>query len=346
MRMQHGTGAAVDRTNRRTAPRPWRASPLLAASVAVALQLGACTPSAAAPPASAGQSNGRSDLATAVSTTPGTGSPSSAVSTRRVASRPTKLLVVVLENHAAPQIPRRMPYLSSLAARYGQATRYFALAHPSLPNYLAIAGGTTFGVRDDRGPSAHRLRGASVFGEVLANHRSAMTYAEGMRTPCQRRDTGRYAVRHNPWTYFPGERAACRRDDVPAGSTSRGRLRTDALRGRLPTFALLVPDVCHDAHDCSLRTADGWLRSWLRVIQAGPDWRAGRLAVVVTFDEDDSTAANHVATVVLHPTLHGSRVRSRLDPRDLSAAVSRIAHGAPLRGASRRRGLLAAFHLA
>jgi len=203
----------------------------------------------------------------------------------RAAKRPSKLLVVVLENHDVSRTRREMPYLSAQAARYGQATRYFGVTHPSLPNYLTMAGGSTFGVRDDRGPGAHRLRGASVFGQALGHHRTTATYAEGMRTNCQQRDTGRYAVRHNPWTYFPAERAACRRHDVPAGTPARGALRRDVRAGRLPTFSMLVPDVCNDAHDCSLARADRWVRSWLRVVQAGPDWRAGRLAVLVTFDE-------------------------------------------------------------
>ena len=264
----------------------------------------------------------------------------------RAASRPSKLLVVVLENRDASGVAREMPYLSAQGARYGRASRYFAVTHPSLPNYLTMVGGSTFEVRDDRGPGSHPLRGSSVFGQALARHRTAATYAEGMRVSCQLRDGGRYAVRHNPWTYFPGERAACRRYDVPAGTPARGTLRRAVTAGRLPTVALLVPDVCNDAHDCSVATADRWLRRWLQVVQAGPDWRAGRLAVLVTFDEDDYSAGNHVAAMLLHPALHRSRVPQRLDHHDLSAGLSRLAGAAPLHGAARRRGLLAAFGLA
>jgi phosphatidylinositol-3-phosphatase len=267
-------------------------------------------------------------------------------STARAVRRPSKLLVVVLENRDVSRVAREMPYLSAQAARYGQATRYYGVTHPSLPNYLTMAGGSTFRVRDDRGPASHRLRGSSVFGQALAHHRTAATYAEGMRVSCQQRNSGRYAVRHNPWTYFPAERAACRRHDVPAGTPARGALHRDVKAGRLPTFSLLVPDVCNDAHDCSLATADRWVRSWLRTVQAGPDWRAGRLAVLVTFDEDDHSAGNHVAAVLLHPSLRHARVRRHLDHHDLSASVSRLVGAPPLRGAASRRGLLAAFGLA
>jgi phosphatidylinositol-3-phosphatase len=263
-----------------------------------------------------------------------------------VARRPSKVLVVVLENRDASRVAREMPYLSAQARRYGSATHYFGITHPSLPNYLMMAGGSTFRVRDDHGPAAHRLSGASVFGQALAHRRTARTYAEGMKANCQSQNTGRYAVRHNPWTYFPRERAVCRRDDVPSGTPARGALHNDIAAGRLPNVGLLVPDVCNDAHDCSLGRADRWLRSWLRAVQAGPDWRAGRLALVVTFDEDDHSAGNHVATVVMHPSLHGVRVSRRMDHRDLSASASRLAGGRPLRDAKERAGLLAAFHLA
>jgi acid phosphatase len=264
----------------------------------------------------------------------------------RVARKPSKLLVVVLENHAPDAVGQEMPKLSAMGARYGQATQYYALTHPSLPNYMAMAGGTTFGVRDDKGPDQHPLPGASVFGQAVPGRTTARTYAEGMTKPCQRSNDGRYAVRHNPWVYFPAERAACERDDVPSGTPTAGALRDDLAHGRMPTFSLLVPDVCNDAHDCDLGTADRWLGSWLRAVQAAPEWRTGGLAVFVTFDEDDRSAGNHITGVLMHPALHGVRVSDRLDHRDLSASASRLLGGRPLHDAAGRPGLLAAFGLA
>jgi phosphatidylinositol-3-phosphatase len=290
--------------------------------------------------------------ATATATATATTSASAPVDTTspvndalRVARRPSKLLVVVLENHAPDSVEREMPTLTAAGRRYGAATQFYALTHPSLPNYLAIAGGTTFGVRDDKGPDRHALSGASVFGQAVPGRTTARTYAEGMTEPCQQHNTGRYAVRHNPWTYFPAERAACARDDVPAGTPTAGALHDDLSGGRMPTFSLLVPDVCNDAHDCDLGTADRWLAPWLRAVESAPEWRTGQLAVFVTFDEDDHSAGNHITGVLMHPALHGVRVPQRLDHRDLSASASRILGGQPLREASGRTGVLAAFGL-
>jgi acid phosphatase len=230
--------------------------------------------------------------------------------------RPTKLLVVVLENHAPDSVEREMPWLSAQGRQYGSAT-----------------------------PDSHQLDGASVFGQGAAPG-AARTYAEGMSEPCEQHNDGRYAVRHNPWAYFPAEGTACRRDDVPAGTPSGGALQSDLAAGRMPTFGLLIPDVCNDAHDCELSTADQWLASWGKAIQAGADWKAGRLAVLVTFDEDDHSAGNHITAVLMHPSLHGVRVDQRLDHRDLSASASRLLGAQPLREAAGRAGVLAAFGLA
>jgi len=264
-----------------------------------------------------------------------------------VSTRPGKVLVIVLENHGYGAALRQMPFLASQSRGYAKASSYYATRHPSLPNYLVLAGGSTFGVTDNKNPASHRLSGSSVFGQVIARGRTAKTYAEGMTTNCQRTSAGRYAVRHNPWPYFASsrERALCLRYDVPAGTTTSGALHRDVAAGRLPTFSMLIPDLCHDAHDCSLATADSWLRAWVRQIKAGPDYRAGRLAVVVTFDEDERTSGNHVLTTVIHPALHGLVVTRRLSHYSLSATASRLVGVTPLRKAAGTPNFLAAVHL-
>jgi acid phosphatase len=280
-----------------------------------------------------------------------TGTPHALASTiwqaKHLPARPTKVLIVVEENHAQPQALSQMPYLASLASTFGRTTAYHAVAHPSLPNYLAMAGGSTFGISDDRSPSSHPLSGPSAFDRVLASGRSAKTYAEAMPGNCTLSSTSPYAVRHNPWTYFAdaASRAACRRFDVPAGTTAAGALRTDIDAGRLPTVGLLIPDLCHDAHNCSLATADSWLRGWLQRVLAGPDYRAGRLAVIVTFDEDDDHAANNVLTVVVSPYTRGITSSAPFTHYSLTRYIAELSHTQPLRAASTAPSLRTAFHI-
>lgn len=239
-------------------------------------------------------------LATLALALPWHASPAAAV------TRPTKVLLIVEENHSAGAAMAGMPYLASLAKTYGYTTAYHANAHPSLPNYLALAGGSTFGVTDDGPPSQHPLHGASVFDQALALGRTARTYAESMPSNCRLTSYGRYAVRHNPWTYFADSRsrAGCARHDVPAGTPKAGAFRDDVARGTLPNVGMLIPNMCNDGHDCPLSTADGWLRGWLPIVMNGPDYKAGRLAIVVTFDEDDYASGNTVLTTVISPYTH------------------------------------------
>lgn len=262
-------------------------------------------------------------------------------------TRVSKVLVVVEENHSLAQMKAGMPYLYGLARRFSYATNYSAVTHPSLPNYLAIAGGSTFGVTDDAGPAQHAVPGPSVFGAALAAGRTARSYHEAMPSNCALAPAGRYAVKHNPWAYVRSERAACRTGDVPSGTPSSGRLHSDIAGGNLPAVGMAVPDLCHDAHDCPLSTADAWLRSWLPQVLAGPDWRAGRLAVVITADEDDRRSGNRVMTVVLHPSLDGTHrvVTTPLDHGSLAGLLTRAAHARCVRRGCTAPDLAAAFRL-
>ena len=233
----------------------------------------------------------------------------------------TKLLVVVEENHSLAQMKAGMPYTFRLAKRYGYASGYHAITHPSLPNYLAIAGGKTSGVTDDADPSAHRITGRSVFGQALAQHRTAAVYAQSMPTHCATVSNDPYAVKHNPWAYFVDERRQCRAHDV--GMRRFGR---DVAAGRLPAVGMVVPDLQHDAHDGTLQQADAWFRALMGRVFAGPDWRSGHLAVVLTADEDDGGQGNRVLTVVVHPSQRHHVVFRRLSHYSLTRLYDEVAH--------------------
>jgi phosphatidylinositol-3-phosphatase len=252
----------------------------------------------------------------------------------------SKLLVLVVENHSLDEMRSQMPWTYGLAHRYGYATAYRAMTHPSLPNYLAIAGGSTFGIHDDHDPSAHPISGPSVFGEALAHGRSARVYADAMASPCFLTSAGRYAVRHNPWTYFVDERTACRTFDTPLA-----RFSADVRAGHLPDAGMVVPDLCHDAHDCSLATADAWLHQEVGLAMSGPDFRAGRLAIVVTADEDDGSQGNVVLTVVVHPSLDGVVATGPLSQLSLCRLYAEVLGVPLLRDSASAPSMATAFHL-
>jgi phosphatidylinositol-3-phosphatase len=271
-----------------------------------------------------------------------TATPSTATSNGTAAPGPTKVLVFMVENHTLGEMQAQMPWTAALAARYGYAASYHAMTHPSLPNYLAIAGGSTFGVQDDNDPSSHPLTGPSVFGEALAHGGTARLYAEDMPGTCATAPAGEYAVKHNPWAYFVDERAACQRYDVPLTA-----LASDVTAGTLPDAGMVIANMCHIAHDCPLDTADIWLRDHVGPVLAGPDFTSGRLVVVITADEDDQSGDNRVLTVVAsHAMPEHEVVATPLTHLSLSRLYAEVLGFAPLRGAATAPSLAGAFHLA
>jgi hypothetical protein len=231
-----------------------------------------------------------------------------------------------------------------LAKRYGYATQFHAIRHPSLPNYLAVAGGSTYGVTDDDPPSSHTASGHSVFGDAIRAGKTATIYNEGMTGSCALEPGNLYAVKHNAWAYFSAERSLCQKNDV----STRG-LDADIAAGRLPNAGEIVPDLCHDAHNlvagCSLAQADTWLHTTLGKVIAGPDFRSGHLAVVVTADEDSYQDGNHVLTAVFHPSQHHHVVSTPLTHDSLSRLFSQVLGTKPLNDAATAPNMAKAFGL-
>lgn len=238
------------------------------------------------------------------------------------------------ENHDLGEVfPTGMPYLWSMARRYGQATQWHAVTSPSLPNYLAIFAGSAFNDPQDCDPGPGcQYPGPTVFGQALAGGRTARAYEESMPQPCDTSGSGNYDVNHNPWAYFPGEAARCRAGDVPAGTPAGGALATDARHGTLPNVGLLTPNLQHDGHNGTLAQADAYLRAWLPVLMSGPDWRSGRLAIVVVFDEGDVT--EHIPFVLIAPGVSHLVIRGPADHYTLTRLIDQVIGAPPLRRAA------------
>jgi hypothetical protein len=198
---------------------------------------------------------------------------------------------IVFENKAYSEIigSASAPYLNTLASECGVATNFFAETHPSLPNYIAMTSGSTQGITDDNPPSSHPLAVPSIFSQV-ASWRSLQ---ESMPSNCALTDSNPYAVKHNPAAYYTGIRTACASFDVPLGSTP----------DISAAYTFVTPNLCNDMHDCSVSTGDSWLSTLLPKILGSTAYTSGSTAIVITWDEDDSSASNHVATLVIAPSV-------------------------------------------
>jgi acid phosphatase len=151
-----------------------------------------------------------------------------------------------------------------------------------------------------------------------------------MPRPCDLANSGDYAVRHNPWGTSWAEAAACRSGD--ARQPAVRALVSDARGGTLPTVGLITPNLVNDAHDGTLAQADAWLRLWMPVLMSGPDWRRGRLAIVVTFDEGDPV--NRVPFVLIAPGVSGAVMTQPADHYSLTRLIDEVIGARPLRQAA------------
>lgn len=224
---------------------------------------------------------------------------------------------VWLENEGYSSIigSRSAPFLTRLAHACGLATRYSAVTHPSLPNYLAATSGSTWGVGDDDSPSSHPIAGPSIFSQVAAAGLTWRSFEESMPANCDRTSSGKYAVKHNPAAYYVGIRRRCGSWDVPLRA-----LRVDAL----PSFAFVTPNICDDMHSCSVATGDAWLQRFVGSLVAGASYAAGDTVVFITFDEGTGSS-NRVATIVVSPSTHrGTVSASQFDHYSLLGTTEKL----------------------
>lgn len=246
----------------------------------------------------------------------------------------TKVLTIVEENDSYTNMMTKMPYLDGLAAKYGYSNNYRALTHPSLPNYLGLAAGSTFGVTTDCSVSTCPQTGPTVFDQAIAAGKSAKVYAEDMTTNCLTSGSGAglYAARHTAWPYFTNatSRSNCSRFQVPSGTYASGNFKTDVGNGALPNVGWLIPNLCNDAHNhtattCNLATADAWLQNMLPVVMTGADYLSGHLAIVVIADENDGSPGNQVVDIVIHPDLNAKIATVALNHYSLTKFQEQVA---------------------
>jgi phosphatidylinositol-3-phosphatase len=216
-------------------------------------------------------------------------------------SRASHVFVIVMENKEYGDVigSSSSPFVNSLARRYASATGFFGVRHPSLPNYLALTAGTTFGVDSDC--TDCQQDGETIVDQLEAAGVSWKAYMGGMPSACFKgASSGQYAKKHDPFMYYP------RVADDPgrcAKVVPESALADDVRAGHLPTFAFLSPGLCDDTHDCGLDQGDKYLARTVPAILAslGP-----RGYLVLTWDEGTSdrgccgglASGGQIATVV------------------------------------------------
>jgi len=291
-------------------------------------------------------------MATAQSTPTSTGSPMSGSATatatagaatasptatgtptrgRRTLPRYNHVFVVMMENQTYDQIigNSAAPEINALARRFGLATSYYGVTHPSEPNYVASIGGSYFGIQDDAPYYTHTIAAPSLASQLEAKRLTWKTYQQSLPYPGYLGTTypsasnALYASKHNPFLNFAtiqSKRAEVRK------SVPWSQLSSDLANGHVPNLSYIVPNQCHDMHgtgSCAgddtalIQAGDRTVGALVRAITRSPAWHSGNNAIVITWDEDDYAAnpapgccdavpgGGHVATIVI--ANHGPR---------------------------------------
>lgn len=209
------------------------------------------------------------------------------------------IFIIMDENKSAASIVgnNQAPYINSLIDKYGLATNYSAVTHPSLPNYLALTSGSTDGITTDcNPPSAGCIVNVNnIANQVQGSGRTWKEYAESMPQACYAENSGNYATKHNPFVYYQdiiGNSSLCNTHVVPYSQLSSDLKSTAST----PNFAFITPNLCNDMHNCSISTGDSWLSDNVPAILHSPAFTSQPSLLIITWDEGYASD-NNVATI-------------------------------------------------
>lgn len=236
--------------------------------------------------------------------------------------RPDHIVIVVEENKSFAQIIGNpdAPYINALARRGVLFTHSYGVTHPSQPNYLALFSGSTHGVSSNECPLT--LSGENLASALLLRKLSFASYAESMPEAgypgCS---NGAYKRKHNPAANWP-ELAAY---NLPLSAFPQDY-------AQLPTVALVMPNQLGDMHDGSIAAGDAWLA---QEIEPYAQWALTHNSLlIVTWDEDDGSGDNRIATIMLGAMVKPGLSSQRISHYTLLRTLSQM-YGLPVLGESR-----------
>ena len=250
----------------------------------------------------------------------------------------SRVVLVVLEN-GDPESASRQPFMKDLADTGMVLTSYYAVAHPSQPNYVAMISGSTAGAMTDN--NIRLPKGRKHLGNILPVG-TWRVYAENYpaligRCNLVKQGTGTdglYVRRHVPFLSFADVQDGPCTEIVRlnTGKDDVGALKADISNKRLPLFSMIIPNLKHDGHEPSnLANANAWLMDNLKPLLQDRRFTDG-LVFIVTFDEDDSAKSsngNRVFTAVWGDHVKVGTSSDVYDHEDLLATIAALLAVAP-----------------
>ena len=226
--------------------------------------------------------------------------------------RPDHIVIVIEENKSYAQIMghRDAPTIHALAKRGALFTQSYGVTYPSQPNYLALFSGSTHGQTGNTCPL--EMSGSNLASALMARGLSFVSYAESLPWPgyagCS---YGAYKRKHNPLSNWKSLSAL----NQPFSAFPKDF-------SQLPTVAFVIPDQSNDMHDGSVAQADSWLSE---NIMPYAQWAMTHNSLlIVTWDEDDGSADNHITTILVGPMVKPGTSAQRINHYNLLRTIEEM----------------------
>lgn len=225
--------------------------------------------------------------------------------------------MITEENHGYEDVigNSSMPYLNSLAAKYGLATQYYSEQHNSLSALMWLVAGKPI-TSDDNAASCFNVD--NVARHLIARGLKWRSYQEDLPyAGFAGLSNLNYVRRHNPIIDFTDTCASSQ----AINSVPFTQLAADIANHATPNYAYITPNLQNDAHDGTLPAADYWLSQHVPAILGLPEFhRGGDGILFIVFDEADlgsgqdnrctATVSNncggHVSALVIGPQVKPS----------------------------------------
>jgi hypothetical protein len=248
------------------------------------------------------------------------------------------VVLAIFENKARSQIigSSNAPYLNGLAAQGANFTQSFALRHPSQPNYLDLFSGSNHGLEGANGNNCPQSFASGNLGhQLIASGRTFVGYAEDLPSAgsevCNSGGEDGYWRKHAPWTNFT---------NLNQATVSRPYSAFPTDFTKLPTVSWVVPNQCNDMHNvprCSISRGDTWAKHHL---DSYAQWaKTHNSLLIVTFDEDDNTPTNHIATMFVGARINPGNYSERIDHFTVLRTIEAM-YGLPAVGSAAHRSAI------
>jgi phospholipase C len=230
------------------------------------------------------------------------------------------------------------PWINDAAGKYGLATKYFGVSHPSQPNYIAATSGSTHGVVNDNDTT---INVPNIVDQLESNGKTWKAYMQSLSLCATKLDHAcgdqLYERKHNPFVSYMDVQSNPAR---MANIVDLSQLSTDLATGNIPNYVWISPDQCNDMHGRStagacnfgnvqglISTGDTFLKNTVGSIMSSSAW-TGNSAIFIMWDESDFTntgpsgfgdtsgccdanpGGGHVVSIVISHSDHSARTSS------------------------------------